>query len=52
MQIDVRVPMDALAATRFLYGFDVHVPVSVLLQVGATTSQPGVYITVYINSLG
>jgi uncharacterized protein (TIGR03437 family) len=51
-EIDVKVPMDALAATRSLYGFDIHVPVSVLLQVGETTSQPGVYITVYINVLG
>ncbi len=51
-QIDVRVPLDALAATKFLYGFNIHVPVPVALQVGEAVSQPGVYITVYISVLG
>ena len=52
MQIDVKVPMNALAATKSLYGFDVHVPVPVVLRVGEATSQPAVYITVYITILG
>ncbi len=51
-EMDVKVPMDALAATKFNIGGDVHVPVSVMLQVGDATSQPGVYITVYITVLG
>lgn len=45
-QIDVKIPMSALAATSFLLGQNVHVPVPVLLQVGGVSSQPGVYITV------
>jgi trimeric autotransporter adhesin len=45
-QIDVKVPMNALAATGFLLGQNVHVPVPVVLQVGGVSSQPGVYITV------
>jgi uncharacterized protein (TIGR03437 family) len=45
-QIDVKVPMNALAATGFLIGQNVHVPVPVVLQVGGVSSQPGVYITV------
>jgi uncharacterized protein (TIGR03437 family) len=51
-EIDVKVPMDVLAALRFLYGFEMYAPVPVLLQVGETTSQPGVYITVYLNIMG
>ena len=51
-QIDVKVPMDVLAALRFVYGYTMYAPVPVLLQVGETTSQPGVYITVYLNIMG
>ena len=52
-QIDVRVPVDALAATNFLLGYDLHVPVSVVLQVGGISSQPAVYITVqYLGLIG
>ena len=52
-QIDVRVPVDALTATTFLEGYDLHVPVPVVLQVGGTSSQPAVYITVlYLGTLG
>src|ERR1035438_6822532 len=51
-EIDVKVPMDVLATLRFVYGFEMYVPVPVLLQVGETTSQPGVYITVSLNIIG
>jgi uncharacterized protein (TIGR03437 family) len=52
-QIDVKVPLDALAATNFLLGYDLHVPVPVVLQIGGTSSQPAVYITVlYLGTLG
>jgi uncharacterized protein (TIGR03437 family) len=52
-KIDVKVPMNALAATGFLIGQNVHVPVPVVLQVGGVSSQPGVYITVlYCCALG
>jgi uncharacterized protein (TIGR03437 family) len=42
-QIDVTVPVDALAATSFLLGYDLHVPVPVVRQVGGISSQPAVY---------
>lgn len=52
-QIDVKVPTNALASTNFLVGWNVHVPVSVVLQVSGVSSQPGVYITVvYLGPLG
>jgi uncharacterized protein (TIGR03437 family) len=52
-RIDVKIPVNALAATGFLIGQDFHVPVPVVLQVGGTSSQPGVYITVlYCCTLG
>jgi uncharacterized protein (TIGR03437 family) len=52
-RIDVQAPLNVLAATDFLLGQDVHVPVPVVLQVGGISSQPGVYITVlYCCALG
>jgi uncharacterized protein (TIGR03437 family) len=51
-QIDVIVPGNALSATTFLLGQDLHVPVPVVLQVGGVSSQPAVYITVlYLGGL-
>ena len=45
-EVEVTVPLNALAATSFLLGQNWHVPVPVVLQVGGVPSQPAVYITV------
>jgi uncharacterized protein (TIGR03437 family) len=47
LQIDVRIPSNALANTRGLLGQNVQVPVPVVLWIGTASTQPGVYITVF-----
>jgi len=45
LQIDVRIPSNALANIPGLQG--VQVPVPVVLWIGTASTQPGVYVTVF-----
>jgi len=47
LQIDVRIPSNALANTQGLLNQNVQVPVPVVLWIGTASTQPGVYITVF-----
>jgi uncharacterized protein (TIGR03437 family) len=52
LRIDVQVPANVLTNVHFLIGFDINVPVPVVVQIGNASSQPGIYVTVNYCSAG